>query len=138
VLLPDFAADSLRKVPLGPKPNPAYFFWSGNGQRKTYVKDWGRAYRRLFKISGLRQTNGAPKRCFPHMFRDTFAVEQLLAGMSLEDVAELLGNSVQVCEKHYAPFVRARQLKIVENQKRSWTEMGLDPATGKLKAGASS
>ena len=132
LLLPDFVAEALRNVPPGPKPNPAYFFWSGNGERKSYVKDWGRAYRRLFKLADIRKADGVPKRCFPHMFRDTFAVEQLLSGMSLDDVAELLGNSVKVCEKHYAPFVRARQQKIIDNQKKAWANMGLDPVTGKV------
>ncbi len=135
-LLPDFVADGLRNVPPGLKPNPAYFFWSGNGEKKSYVKDWGRAYSKLFKLADLRKPDGSRKRCFAHMFRDTFAIEQLLSGMSLEEVALLLGNSVKVCEKHYAPFVRARQQQIIESQKKSWAEMGLDPKTGKTSAAA--
>ena len=45
-----------------------------------------------------------------HRWRDTFAVELLLAGISLEQVSILLGHaSVKVTEKHYAPWVKARQ-----------------------------
>ena len=44
------------------------------------------------------------------MLRDTFAVEMLLAGVPLEQVSMLLGHkSVKITEKHYAPWVKARQ-----------------------------
>jgi site-specific recombinase XerD len=43
------------------------------------------------------------------MLRDTFAVELLLVGVPLHDVAMLLGHkSIKTTEKHYAPFVMAR------------------------------
>jgi len=41
----------------------------------------------------------------PHRFRDTFAVQLLARGASLYDVAKLLGTSVGVAERHYAPYV---------------------------------
>jgi integrase/recombinase XerD len=42
------------------------------------------------------------------MFRDTFAVELLLAGVPIDQVSLLLGHSsVKVTEKHYAPFAHA-------------------------------
>jgi integrase len=48
--------------------------------------------------------DGSPKRFHPHMFRETFAVEMLLAGVPLEQVSILLGHkSVKITEKHYAP-----------------------------------
>jgi integrase len=68
-------------VPPGPKPNPRYFFWTGNGDPKSAVADWQRSYRRLFKSADIRRPDGEIKRCHPHMFRDTFAVEMLLAGV---------------------------------------------------------
>ena len=44
-----------------------------------------------------------------HSFRDTFAVELLLASAPIERVAVLLGHaSIRVTEKHYAPWIRAR------------------------------
>ena len=48
------------------------------------------------------------------MFRDTFSVQLLLAGVPLEQVSLLLGHkSVKITEKHYAPFVRARQEQLI-------------------------
>jgi integrase/recombinase XerD len=60
--------------------NSRYFFWSGNGNPKSAVADWQRSFRRLFKEANLHYEDGTAKRCHPHMFRDTFAVECLLAG----------------------------------------------------------
>jgi integrase/recombinase XerD len=40
----------------------------------------------------------------------TFAVELLLSGMPIEQVSLLLGHqSIAVTERHYSPFVKARQ-----------------------------
>jgi site-specific recombinase XerD len=61
----------------------------------------------LFKSAGVQGGHA-------HRFRDTFAVELLLAGVSLEKVAALLGNSVKIVEKHYAPWVAARQDQLEE------------------------
>jgi len=47
VPLPPQVVEALQNVPPGPKPNPRYFFWSGNGQPKSVVADWQRSYRRL-------------------------------------------------------------------------------------------
>jgi hypothetical protein len=50
------------------------------------------------------------------MFRDTFAVELLLAGVPIDQVSLLLGHSsVKVTEKHYAPFVKARQAQLAQS-----------------------
>jgi hypothetical protein len=57
------------------------------------------------------------------MFRDTFAVENLLAGVTLEKIALLLGHSgIKTTERHYAPFLKARQSKTWRSSKhgRRW------------------
>jgi integrase len=41
-----------------------------------------------------------------HKFRDTFSVRLLERGASLYDVAQYLGITMAVCERHYAPYVR--------------------------------
>ncbi len=121
VKLPPDVAKQLRNVPPGPSPNPRYFFWSGNGKKKTAVADWQRSYRRLFKLANLKNADGTRKRCYPHMFRDTFAVELLLAGVPLDQVSILLGHkSIKTTEKHYSPFVKARQEQLIEAVKKAW------------------
>src|SRR5215472_4322793 len=75
--------------------------------QKSAVADWQRSYRRLFELAALKKPDGTLKRCFPHMFRDTFAVEMLLAGVPLEQVSILLVyKSVKITERHYAPWVK--------------------------------
>ena len=121
VPLPKHVADSLRSIPPGPKPNPRYFFWSGNGSPKSEVGNWQRSFRRLFELSNIQHEDGRPKRCHPHMLRDTFAVEMLLAGVPLEQVSMLLGHkSVKITEKHYAPWVKARQEQLAASVRKAW------------------
>jgi hypothetical protein len=55
------------------------------------------------------------------MFRDTFAVEMLLAGVPIDQVSLLLGHaSVKITEKSYAPFVKARQVQLQESVRNAW------------------
>jgi len=55
-----------------------------------------------------------------HRFRDTFAVSLLEKGVALETVAVLLGNTIKIAEKHYAPWVRSRQIALEDAVRRSW------------------
>jgi integrase len=82
---------------------PGYFFWSGNGEIDTASGNWRRSLRKLFSLAGVDGGH-------PHRFRDTFAVELLMASVPLERVSILLGHSsVRVTEKHYSPgFTRDR------------------------------
>jgi site-specific recombinase XerD len=53
--------------------------------------------------------------------RNTFAVSLLLKGVSLESVSKLLGHtSIKVTERHYAPWVKARQDQLESDVKRTW------------------
>ncbi len=122
VPLPAHVADALRALPPGAlAPNPRYFFWSGNGKLKSAISDWQRSLRRVFELADLKLEDGSKKRCHPHMFRDTFAVENLLAGVPLEQVSILLGHkSVKITEKHYAPWGKARQELLTANVRKAW------------------
>ena len=121
VVLPPEVVEALNALSPGPKPNPRYFFWSGNGHPKSAVADWQRAFRRLFEVAALQKPDGTPKRSHPHMFRDTFAVELLLAGVPIDQVSVLLGHkSVKITEKHYAPWVKARQNQLEKAVQMAW------------------
>jgi site-specific recombinase XerD len=61
------------------------------------------------RIQEALQT-GRGKHGHADRWRDTFSVELLLAGVPLEQVSVLLGHqSIKVTQKHYSPFVKARQ-----------------------------
>lgn len=104
-----------------PSTNPTYFFWSGKGNLRSAVQGYHRCFRKLFRIASVRNQDGTAKKCRPHMFRDTFAVELLLARVPIDQVSMLLGHhSVRITEKHYLPWVKARQQQLTSNVRRSW------------------
>jgi integrase/recombinase XerD len=108
--LPPVAIEALAACP----KNGRYFFWTGNGKVKSTVGNWQRALKLLFKLAKVPTGHA-------HRFRDTFAVEMLLAGIPLERVSILLGHqSVKVTEKHYSPWVRERQEQIEDDVRRMW------------------
>jgi len=109
--LPPECLDGLAALPT----NGDYYFWSGGTKPKARVGNFQGMLQTVFKAAGV--TGG-----HAHRFRDTFAVELLLAGVSLEKVAALLGNSVKIVEKHYAPWVAARQDQLEEAVKASWVK----------------
>jgi integrase len=74
--------------------------------------------RKALEAKGVKFAEG-----HAHRFRDTFAVELLLAGVPLERVSILLGHtSVKITEKHYAPWVRERQEQAEADVKRTWAQ----------------
>ncbi len=96
--------------------HPDYIFWDGRSERETTVKSWNRVFRKLFSAATPPVERG-----HPHRFRDTFAVSLLLKGVSLESVSKLLGHtSIKVTERHYAPWVKARQDQLEVDVRRTW------------------
>jgi integrase len=125
--IPPDVAELLLTVPASQKgnTNETYFFWTGQGNAKTIVTNWQRSYGKLFKLAALKEPDGSAKRCHPHMLRDTFAVESLLSGMRIEEVSTILGHSsVKITERHYMPWVRARQTSLNQSVMNSWIKQG--------------
>lgn len=120
VPIPKSVEAAIREAP--GRTSETYFFWSGEGLAKSCVSDWQRAFRKLFRLAGIRAGK-------PHRFRDTFAVELLLSGVSMEDVSILLGHtSIKTTQKSYAPWVRARQERLESHVRNAWGD--LDPEEG--------
>jgi integrase/recombinase XerD len=94
--------------------NTQHFFWSGEGKPKSCVGDWQRSLKKLFRLAGVPDGHA-------HRFRHTFATNLLLAGVPLDRVATLLGHTnSKITEKHYAPWVRARQEQLEADVRRVW------------------
>lgn len=109
--LPEFVIMALDAVE---RTNERYFFWSGTSEKDGVARDYIRYLSSLFKLAGIVGGHA-------HRFRDTFATELLLAGVPLERVGTLLGHSsVKVTEKHYSPWVRARQEQLEADVMRAW------------------
>ncbi|MGB0115884.1 MAG: tyrosine-type recombinase/integrase [Terriglobales bacterium] len=125
--LPAAVTDALAAIPLA--KDAQYFFWTGESEPKSCVGDWQRSLRRLFRLAGVPDAHA-------HRFRDTFAVELLLAGVPLERVSILLGHqSVRITEKHYSPWVAARQEQLESDVRRTWdTDLLVLPETKEGRA----
>lgn len=136
--LPEFVVKELGAIP---KMSERYWFWTGNGRPETAIADWQGRLLDIFedmKVEEFARVNRiaqseARKRLeqkgskiadgHAHRFRDTFAVELLLAGVPLERVSILLGHtSVKVTEKHYSPWIRERQEQAEADVKRTWAQ----------------
>lgn len=107
--------ENLTNLLRGTNPAGGYYFLRGESTRLDTCTDlWRRQLSRVFKQAKI--ANG-----HPHRFRDTFAVELLLAGVPIEHVSILLGHSsIKITERHYAPWVKSRQEKLEEEVSRAW------------------
>jgi integrase/recombinase XerD len=110
VPLPLFLVQELNALPLFYD----YFFVSGSIRKETVANNWRRKLDKVFENAGVEGAH-------PHRFRDTFAVNLLSKGASLETVSKLLGHtSIKVTEKHYMPFVKSLQKKLEEEVRKTW------------------
>ena len=120
VAIPPQIAETVLAVP---PLSERHFFWSGNGVPQTGTKDWRRTIARVFKAAQLKR-NGKPLRCHLHMIRDTFAIEKLEGGATLEEVSLLLGHSsVKITERHYLPWDRRRQERLTRASMVDWKQI---------------
>jgi len=111
-VIPPFVVHALE---IAPRLSDRYFFWTGTSTLHTAIGTWQRTLRKLFKRAGILKGHA-------HRFRDTFAVELLLAGVSTEEVAVLLGHSnIAITQKHYSPWVHSRQRQLEAKLEHAWS-----------------
>ena len=107
VPLPSFVIAALDACP---RKSDRHWFWSGVGSKETLAGNWRRTFRRLCEIAGVK--GGHP----------------LLDGVKIERVAALLGHSsIKVTERHYNPWVQARQIQLEADLVAAWRS---DPVLG--------
>jgi integrase/recombinase XerD len=109
VPIPEWLSEKLAKL------DAPYWFWNREGESsiETATGNARRAFRKIFRRASV---NG-----HLHRFRDTASVRWLLGGVPLEEVSILLGHSsVRITERHYAPFVKERQVRLEELVRASW------------------
>jgi integrase/recombinase XerD len=106
VLIPPSVADEVLAA-MKLNASKKYIFWNtGTGKPQSAVTNWQHDLREVFRAAGMDEGH-------PHQLRDTFAVGLLEKGVPLEEVSKLLGHtSIKTTEKHYAPWVKARQARL--------------------------
>jgi len=97
-----------------------YFFWSGHGAKRAFVRDATRTMKTVYDASGV---SGACS----HRFRHTLATEILELGGTIEEAADVLGDSEAIVRKHYAKWSAGRQARISELLKSLWHVYGTRP-----------
>ena len=125
VILPDHVVTALHALPERPTVDLRYYFWSGKSEIKSLTGQWQRKLGRLNKYLSMLDYESRPLQFHSHQLRDTFAVEHLLAGTSMQDLSKMLSHkSVRVTEKYYAPWVPERQVQLEEKMMEALKKMG--------------
>jgi len=94
-----------------------YYFWSGHGGSRAMIRDATRTMAAVYKASGVL---GACS----HRFRHTLATEILEMGGTIQEAADVLGDSEAIVRKHYIKWSAGRQARISDLLKRLWHVYG--------------
>jgi integrase len=109
VPLPPFVVEALIKIE---RPGERYFT-TGKAKLATDRANWSANLSTLFDLAEVE--NGRS-----HRFRDTFSTSLLERGASDETVAMLLGTTPAVVRKHYAPWIKSRQVALEAAVRATW------------------
>lgn len=91
-----------------------YYFYNQIGKPKSCITEWQQRLKLVYNMAGVKGGHS-------HRLRDTFSVDLLSKGVPLDVVSKLLGHtSIKTTEKHYAPWVKARQDALEEAVKATW------------------
>ena len=112
--LPGEVLEALSELPRPIHADPwcPYFFWNGISKTAVVKGIAERTLRAVFRKAGVVG--------YAHRFRHTLATEILSRGGSMQDVADVLGISVKVAEKHYSKWNLARQERIDRVMRQVW------------------
>ena len=123
--VPVAVLEALSAVPARRTMHADQFFWSRKCDHRVLSGMWTPRVRLLNQYLNLKNDQGERMRFRTHMLRDTFAVEMLLANVSLDKVSRLLGHaSVRVTQEHYSPWVRSRVDQLEEESIAAMERMG--------------
>jgi integrase len=99
ILIPKALASLLNELP----PNGGYFFLRGDSIHPHSTSDsWRKRIKAICKTLKILPDH-------PHRFRHSLAADLLTKGVSVENVAAILGNSPAIVVKHYSQWISSRQ-----------------------------
>jgi integrase len=125
-VIPDEVVAALQALsPDRPGFKGDYFLWAAGCEKKSLSVKWGKHIIAMNAYLDFKDEFGQPFRFHSHALRDTFAVEMLLEGMSLEETARLLTDTIAVTEKYYGHWSKARRELLEERQIEALKRMGM-------------
>jgi site-specific recombinase XerD len=108
--LPKHVVDRLSRI----TPVKGYYFVRGSLRMQTQAD----LMRRRFDC--CKERAGLPT-ATPHRLRHSYAVAALLAGISTDTVAKMLGHSSPaITAKFYSAFTKEREIKLVDEVRKLW------------------
>jgi site-specific recombinase XerD len=115
VLRPEIAEEVLK----APATGTPYLFLSeapptDNKGLTRLAQTWGQRLRDLGKKANIKNEDGEVMDVGSHWMRHTFVHHCLLHGLPTEDVAALIGDTVQVVAARYSEWIPKRQEKLEE------------------------
>ncbi len=107
LLVPDELVEAVNSLPRprGANKDCPFLFWNGQSKPKSQISEVSETMAAVYKKSGVVDTGN-------HKWRHSIATELLGVGATFEEVADVLGNSAKIVEKHYAKWSRQRQIRI--------------------------
>ena len=123
ILLDPQVAARLRKIPAEPGslPEQPLRFKGIAEERNRGV--WRHRFQQLCEraeIGEIETEVGVARRAHPHMLRDTFAIDAITRGVSLDNVAKMLGHAtVDMTQKSYLFWIKKRIDHCIEDQRRA-------------------
>jgi integrase len=91
-----------------------FLFYDRVGKPKSCITEWQQRLKLVYEMAGIPDG-------YSHRLRNTFSVDLLSHGVPLDVVSKLLGHtSIKTTEKHYAPWVQARQAALEAAVKGTW------------------
>ena len=97
--------------------NPKYIFWDGASKPTSAVGMWQADLREVMQKAGIWIKGN-----LSHRFRDTAVDFWLGGGCDMTEVAAMLGDTVAVCERHYANLASKRmEERLSKMPTRSWS-----------------
>jgi integrase/recombinase XerD len=106
----------MAEVLAGAKSSGRYLFVDAvpedEKERDNAVKTWGDIFRKLGEVADLKDSNGEPYHFTSHALRHSFVLWCLNHEMPTEDVAALIGDSVEIVARHYSEWIEARQARL--------------------------
>jgi integrase/recombinase XerD len=91
-----------------------YFFYRQVGTPKSAITEWQQRLKLVYRMAGIPDGHS-------HRLRDTFSVSLLEKRVPIQTVSKLLGHtSIKTTEKHYAPWVRSKQVALEDAVKLAW------------------
>jgi site-specific recombinase XerD len=121
VLLDPAIAARLRSIPpeAGSMPEQPLRFADRTEDRSRGI--WRDRFQKLCDLAGIGEIEteiGTRRRAHPHMLRDTFAIDAITRGVSLENVAKMLGHAtVEMTQRAYLFWVAKRLDYCIEDQR---------------------